>query len=128
MGDWNNNEPVCIGDDSNEANISQIPVPRNHIHNTHLDVIKIGRLLESRLIPIKILQPPIYFGIVMSDHACTLEVASVDTIISNDGSIQTDVCLSESVANEVVFALEDVIKPAKGLVKGYVIGFIGALC
>lgn len=77
---------------------------------THLDMVKVCCILESRFIPVQVLHPSVQLRIVMSDSSCALEMPSVNWVITDGGGVQTDVCFCERITDEVVFALEKIIE------------------
>ena len=59
-----------------------------------LDMLKLGRLAESRYIPIQISKPFVKCRIATADVAnITLEVLNVDGVEANDGGVETDIGL-----------------------------------
>jgi len=49
---------------------------RGEGEQTHLDVFKVGRLLESRVVPVKVLHPSVQIGVVVTDTARLRVVSS----------------------------------------------------
>lgn len=95
---------------------------------THLDVVEISRILESRLLPIQVLHPSIDLRIVMSDRASALEMTSVDWIVADCGGVQADIGFCQGIADEVVFAFEMLVQAVKRLVEWVVVGLVCFLC
>ena len=98
-----------------------------------LDMLEVGCILERRVVPIKVLHPPVDVRVPVADGpGIALEVTVVDGIEAYDCRVEPDVCLGESVTDEErrlggMLCLEhglDPIERGKELIKG---GFVCAL-
>lgn len=66
-----------------------------------LDVLEAGGLLEARDLPVQQSQPIMDVWVVVSDHSnVALEVLDIDRVESDDGGEQTEVGLSQLVADQ----------------------------
>ena len=54
-------------------------------------------------------------------------MASVNGIVSNNCRVQADIRLGQGVADEVVFAFEDVVEPSQGLVERFELSLVSLL-
>lgn len=53
-----------------------------------LDMVKVGSILESGIIPVETLEPLVQIGIIVSDETkVAFKVDVIDGIISDDGGV-----------------------------------------
>jgi len=90
-------------------------------------MIELSGVLEGRVLPVEVLEPSVDLGVVVPDHASTFEMASVNGIVSNNCRVQADIRLGQGVADEVVFAFEDVVEPSQGLVERFELSLVSLL-
>ena len=81
-----------------------------------LDVLKVRRLRESRVVVVEILHPFVEVGIVVSNGSdIALEVLMVNWVESNDSGKKSNVRLGQFPANQVLFALEHLLESIQRL-------------
>lgn len=67
-----------------------------------LDAIEVGSILETRVVPVEVLHPPVDVGITISDGSIVaFEVGIVNRVEPNDCSVQPDVGLGELVSVQI---------------------------
>lgn len=60
----------------------------------------------------------------MSDRSSALEMTSVNWVIADNSSIQTDIGFGERITDEIVLALEKIIESTERLVEWVIVGFV----
>lgn len=66
-----------------------------------LDMLEVGRILERRVVPVKVLQPLVDVRVPVADGpSIALEVTVINGIEAHDRRVEPDVCLGESITDE----------------------------
>jgi hypothetical protein len=102
------------------------------------DVIKVGRVLERRIVPVEVLHPLVNVGISIPNGAVVaLEMAMVDGVETNDCGVQTNVGFSHAVTDEEDFSVrigafcllgfENLFYAVQGLEEGFDGCLVGSL-
>ena len=75
----------------------------------HLNVVKVCRVLECRLVPVQLSHPTMQFGEFVPDEIAALEVSAIHRIVANDCRVQPDVRFGQGVSDQVVFAFQQLV-------------------
>lgn len=66
------------------------------------DVLKVGRILERRNIPVQMLQPLVDIRVIISDSTnIALKMLNINRIKANNGRIKSDIGFGKPVPEEV---------------------------